>query len=136
MKRIIVPSSSIANVTVPVSTKATVLIGKWLKGINVDKAIVMLEKVILKKLAVPFVKYNDGVPHKRGMAAGRYPVNSAKAVIKTLNLVKSNAKQKGLNVDKLIIHEFIPNMAYSQNSRSKFKRGRLTHLKIGVVEEK
>lgn len=126
----------VANVTIPVSTKHSVLIGKWIKGENVDKAIAKLEKVVLKKVPVPFVKYNDSVSHKKGIAAGRYPVKAAQHIIKTLKLVKANAKNKGLDESKIKVNEFIANLAQSINNRGKYKRGRLTHLKIGGVVQK
>jgi ribosomal protein L22 len=126
----------VANVTIPVSTKYTVLIGKWIKGDNIDKAITKLEKVKLKKLPVPCVKYNDSIPHKRGMAAGRYPVKTAEHVILTLNLIKANAKHKGLDESKLKVNEYVANLAQSVHARGKYRRGRLTHLRIGAVIEK
>jgi len=129
-------SEAIANVTIPVSTKYSILIGKWVRGRNVDKAIVMLEKVMEKKMPLPCPSYNDSIPHKRGIAAGRYPVKTADYVVRALKLVKNNAKVKGLDESKLIINEFIPNLAISINQRGKYKRGRLTNLKIGVVSEK
>lgn len=136
MKREEKNNDVIANVTIPVSTKASVLIGKWIKGENVNKAITKMEKVVLKKLPVPYVKYNDSVPHKKGMAAGRYPVKTADHVLKTLKLLKSNAKNKGLDEDKIVINEYVANLAISVNNRGRYNRGRLTHLKIGGVIKK
>lgn len=126
-------SQAIANLTIPVSTKHTINIGKWVKGKNVDDVIKMLNQVISKERAVPFVKFNNNVPHKKGMTAGRYPVKAAKHVIKGLELVKNNAEVKDLDVSNLIINEFIPNRARSVRQRAKYRSGRSTHLKIGVV---
>lgn len=128
-----IKNQAIANVTIPVSTKYSVNVGRWIRGDNVDKAIAKLEKVMKKKLPVPCPTYNDKIPHKPGIGPGRYPIKVAEYVIKTIELVKSNAKVKGLDVTKLIINDFIPNMAWSKNNRSKYKRGRMTNLKIGVV---
>ncbi len=126
-------SDVIANVTIPVSLKYAVNIGKWIKGRNVDKAIMLLEKVIKKEVALPVKTFKRDTPHKKGIAAGRYPVKTAEYVIKALNLVKANARNKSLDDSKLVISEFIPNLAYSIRSRARYRRGRLIHLKVGAV---
>ncbi|MBN1923935.1 MAG: hypothetical protein JW791_04210 [Nanoarchaeota archaeon] len=129
-------SEAIANVSIPVSTKYTINVGRWIRGNNVDKAIAKLEKVAKKEVPLPMVTHKKDVSHKKGIAAGRFPVNVAEHVIKALKLVKSNAKHKGLDENKLLINEFIPNAVFSKNQKSKYKRGRQTYLKIGVVVEK
>ena len=136
MKKEVLKSEAIANVTIPVSIKYTINIGRWIRGNNVDKAILKLEKVMQKKLPLPIVTFKMDVPHKKGIAAGRYPVKTANYVIDALKLVKANAKHKGLDESNLIINEFIPNFAYSISQRGKFSRGRLIKLKIGVVVKK
>jgi len=132
-----IPNAATANVIMPVSTKYTINIGKWIKGDNVDKAIRKLESVAKKETALPIVRFKKDTSHKRGISAGRYPLKTVMHVIKALKLVKSNAKHKSLDDSKLVINEFMPNMVFSQRQRAKHDRGRLTSLKIGVrVEEK
>ena len=129
-------NQAIANVKMPVSTKFTINVGKWIRGENVDKAILKLEKVITKEVPLPILTHKKDVSHKKGIAAGRYPVKVAKEVIKALKLVKANAKHKGLDENNLEINEFIPNLVFSQNQKGKYSRGRMTNLKIGVVVKK
>ena len=125
-----------ANVTIPVSMKFTVNIGRWIKGDNVNQAIRKLKAVMEKKEPLPIVTHKKDTSHKKGIAAGKYPVKTAKHVIKTLNLVKANARHQGLDDSKLIIKDFIPNLAYSKRQRGNYKRGRSIHLKVGAVIEK
>lgn len=127
-------NQAVANVTMPVSFKYTVNVGKWIKGDNVNKAIAKLEKVITKELPLPLKTFNKDIPHKKGLGfGGRYPKNVSQQIIKALNLLKDNAKAKGLDESKLIINEFIANYAISKNKRARYNTGRSTHLKIGAV---
>jgi len=134
MKKLKVESQAIANVTIPVSFKDSVNVGKWVSKNNVNKAIIKLEKVLTHELALPMRTFNTNIPHKRGLGfGGRYPKNVCKYVIKTLNLLKANAKAKGLDTSKLILNQFIANYAVSKNKRARYKTGRSTHLMVGAV---
>lgn len=134
MKREILENQAIAVTTMPASFKDAVNIGKLIRGKNVDKAIIRLEKIISKELALPLIRFNTNVAHKKGLGiGGRYPKNSSMGVIKALKLLKANAKAKGLDDSKLIVNEFIANFAVSKNKRARYKTGASTHLKIGAV---
>ncbi|MDD2678765.1 MAG: uL22 family ribosomal protein [Candidatus Nanoarchaeia archaeon] len=123
--------SAIANVTVPASFKNTVNIGKWIKEKSVDSAISMLLKVIEKEIPLPCVRFNKDVPHKKGLGfGGRYPKNACEHAIKTLKLLKDNAKAKGFDESKLIITEFIANYAISKNKKARHNAGKSTHIMI------
>lgn len=80
-----------------------------IRGWKLDKAIEFLKKVIELKEPVPFKRYKGKIAHKRGMAdkwkwpSGRYPVKAAKLVLKLLENVRSNAENKGLDPEKLVI---------------------------------
>lgn len=126
---------AIVNGTINASTKYCVNIGKYVKGKNLDNIINYLEKVMQKKVCVPWKTNNDKVPHKKGMGPGKYPVKASKEIIKLLKSVKSNAKNKGMNEDKLLIKTFIPNRMFSEESRGRYKRGKWTYLKIEVIEK-
>jgi len=119
-----------------ISTKFSVEIGKFIIKKNLQTAKKMLEEVIIKKRAVPMKKYNKEVPHKVGMAAGRFPVKASEAVLTLLKSVESNAEEKGLATEKLIISEFITGKGTHQMHQGR-KRGRSmkrTHIKIIVKE--
>jgi large subunit ribosomal protein L22 len=75
-----------------------------------------LEDVIVLKQAVPFKRHHDGTGHRKGpMAAGRYPVNASKEILKVLKNAESNAEYKGLEpANMYIVHAAI-------------QRGRVVH---------
>lgn len=63
-----------------------------------------LEDVIVLKQAVPFKRYNAGVGHRRGkMAAGRYPVRAASAILTVLVNAENSAEDRGLEPDTMRI---------------------------------
>ena len=122
----------------PISTKHSAEICRYLRGRNLQKAKKMLEEVIAMKRPVPFKKYTRDVGHKPGIASGRYPIKAAQAILILLNDVEANAQVKGLSSNDLIIHHFCAHLAsrpwhYGRISRRKMKR---THVEIVVTESK
>jgi len=119
-----------------ISTKQSIEIANFIRGKNIEKAKNELKKVIEKKLAIPFKRYNRDMGHKKGnIAAGRYPQNAAKEFLNLLNGLEANAQNKGLSTN-LIIKTIIPNKAsrpwhYGRRRRIKMKR---THIEI-IAEE-
>jgi len=119
-----------------ISTKQSIEIANFIRGKNIEKAKNELKKVIEKKLAIPFKRYNRDMGHKKGnIAAGRYPKNAAKEFLNLLNGLEANAQNKGLSTN-LIIKTIIPNKAsrpwhYGRRRRIKMKR---THIEI-IAEE-
>ena len=84
----------------PISAKHAAAIFAALKDKQIDEAIDMLEKVQQKKLAIPF---KGEIPHRRGMASGRYPVKVARAFIKLLHRLSAAASKSGFETEKLKI---------------------------------
>lgn len=121
-----------------ISKKHSVEIGKFIRYRDLSKAKSLLENVILKKVAVPFTKYNRDVGHKKGkIAAGRYPVKAATKILGLLNSAESNAEDKGLDVDNLFVSEFISNkgngaMHHGRKGSREMKR---THVYIALEEK-
>jgi large subunit ribosomal protein L22 len=129
--------ASVSVKNLPISTKQSVEIAKYLMGRQLNKSKLFLQNVIDKKSAVPFKRYNRDVGHKPGkIAAGRYPEKSAKHFLMLLNSLEANAENKGLDVDNLKLSEVIANKGpgqwhYGRLRRRKMKR---THLEIKAVE--
>ncbi len=118
----------------PISLKYSIAIGKFIRGKKVESAIEDLELVLKKKKVIPF---EGEIAHKKGkrMMGGKYPVNASKEFIKLLKSLSANATFNGLDLDKAIIFEVIPNKAPEQRhrfGRTKFKR---THVSI-ISKEK
>ncbi|CAB49259.1 50S ribosomal protein L22 [Pyrococcus abyssi] len=90
-----------------ISPKLAVEVCRELRGMMLNDALRYLDDVIALRRPVPLKRYNDSQGHKpgKGFGPGRYPVKVAKAIKKVLLNAQNNAKQKGLDPDKLrIIH--------------------------------
>ena len=117
---------------------------KTIKGMKLDQAKDYLQQVILKKKAVPFLRFNKKVGHRHGLDkgfAGRYPVKTATEILRVLEGAEANAEYKGLDMEHLrIIHasaypgmkikRFIPRAF----GRSSPRYNTLTHVEL-VLEE-
>lgn len=121
---------------ISVSTKHSVEISNFLRYKSTGQAKKMLEEVIGFKRAVPFKRYNQDMPHRRGdMASGRYPQKAAKEFLKLVKVAEANAQVKGLNASSLKIVKLIANKASIPFSGGRHRRGtKRTHLEIMVRE--
>jgi len=79
-----------------------------IRGMMLDKAIELLEKVIEEKAWIPYKRHNKKRGHHPGMkkwAAGGHPVKASEYILKILRNAEANADNKGLDIDRLrIIH--------------------------------
>ncbi len=121
----------------PISTKKSVEICNMIRGRTVERSIRMLEEVVSLNRAVPFRRYNQELPHQKGVGPGRFPVKAAKEILKLLKSVETNAQNKGLNTASLVITLIKANKAgnqfrYGRQIRRKMKR---THIDIEVTEQ-
>jgi len=117
--------------SLPISTKHSIAVCKFIKGKKIEEAINNLEKVILLKRPVPM---KGEIPHRKGIMSGRYPKKTSEHFIKLLKGLSANARVNDL--ENPIISEAIANLAsrpYSKFGRVRKKR---THIKITVKERK
>jgi large subunit ribosomal protein L22 len=115
--------------SLPISTKHSIAICKFINGKKIEDAIKDLEQVVVLKKAVPM---KGEIPHRKGMMSGRYPKNASLQFIKMLKSLSGNANANGLENPR--ISEAIANLArrpYGNFGRVKRKR---THVKIIVKE--
>ncbi|MCK4809049.1 MAG: 50S ribosomal protein L22 [Candidatus Aenigmarchaeota archaeon] len=124
-----------------ISTKNSVEISRFIKGLAVDRAIEYLEDVVIKKKAVPFKRFiKDQAHRKGGMGPGRYPVNAVIEFIKLLKNVKNNAEQKGFEAERLVVDNAQANLCGSSFHRGARSFGRRysksTNISITVKEKK
>lgn len=124
-----------------ISYKSAVEIMNAIRGKSVEEAKRILEDVIEMKRPIPFRRFHGKVGHKRGMAAGRYPVKAAKAILKVLESAEANAEFKGLDTSKLwVIHAAAhKGMKIKKYKPKAFGRSapffkQLVHVEIGVEE--
>jgi len=123
---------------VPISTKYAVAIANFIKNKPINESIKNLEKVKIKKLAVPMkgeLAHRKGKKlNGKGMASGKYPVKASQHFIKLLKALVANSTVNGLDLDKTHINEVIVNKGPQQLhrfGRTQFKR---THIMIKAKE--
>jgi large subunit ribosomal protein L22 len=119
--------------SLPISTKYSMAICKFIKGKKIDKAIEDLEQVIAKKKAVPV---KGEIPHRKGekMMSGRFPKRASENFIKLLKSLQANANNH--NVEKPIIVEAVANLASRPFGRFGRVRKKRTHITIKAREKR
>lgn len=118
-----------------ISTKASVEICNFLRKKPLNKAISILERVVVKKQAIPYKRFTDGAGHKPGIGPGKYPIKAGQAFIALLKEAQSNASDKGLSehllIESILAQKGTSMWKYGRQRRRKAKR---THLQIQVIE--
>ncbi len=120
-----------------ISTKHSVEVCRAIRGKNLQKAKEFLKKVIEKKVAIPYRRYDWDLGHKKGkIGQGRYPVKTCKEILKLLESVETNAQFKGLNTATLEIAHICAHKAarpwhFGRRIREKMKR---SHVEVIVKE--
>jgi len=109
------------------------------------KAKEYLREVIAERKPIPYKRYTKKLGHKGGMqksCVGRYPIKTARAVLRVLQATQANAENKGLDVDRLrIMHSTayqgmkLKRYTPRAHGRASPKYEILTHVEI-VLEEK
>jgi len=89
----------------PVSKKVAYEVTNHIRGRTIEKAITILKDVQAMKMPIPYKRYNKDTPHRKGdFAAGRFPEKAARYIIPLLKSLKSNADDKGLTGDLILVH--------------------------------
>lgn len=121
--------------SLPISTKHSIEICNLLRNKTIEKSKSILQQVIDKKIPVPFKK-SKNIPHRRGnLASGRFPIKASKHILKVLESVEANAKQKNL-ASPLKIKYISANQgpATHHYGRQRGTKAKRTHIGI-IVEE-
>ena len=120
-----------------ISTKAAIEVCNFLRGKPLDRAVTILEGVKRKEQAVPFRRFTDGVGHRKGMAAGRYPVKAASEFLILLESARANAENLGLTGDLIVSHIAANRASRPLRNRSKYRgEFKRTHVEVILVEGK
>lgn len=122
----------VRGINVPISSKQSFAICKFIKNKEIEKAIKELEEILAHKRALPM---KGEIPHRRGkrMMSGRYPQNSIKEFIKLLKSLNSNATANEMS--NPIIFEAHGNFASRPFGRFGRVRKKRTHVVI-IAKEK
>ena len=117
---------------IPISTKYSMAICRFIKNKKIQDAIADLEQVIKLKKIVPM---KGEIPHRkgRGMMSGRFPKVASENFIKILKSLSANAVYN--NLEDPIIVEAIANTGVRPYGRFGEVRKKRTHIKI-VAENK
>ncbi|MFP4001147.1 MAG: 50S ribosomal protein L22 [Thermoplasmata archaeon] len=86
-----------------ISPKESMEVCNMLRGKDVDDAIDTLEKVIAEEKPVPYRKHNKRVAHQKGVGSGGYPKKVCRKMKEKIEECRSNAEDKGLDIDNLRI---------------------------------
>ncbi|MBN1645057.1 50S ribosomal protein L22 [Candidatus Woesearchaeota archaeon] len=124
------------GVSLPISLKQSIMVCASIRGKPVDMVKEYLANVAKKKKAVPFTRFNRDMGHRRGMAAGRFPVNAAKNILSILESAESNAQFKGLSTGNLIITHASAQKGPStwRFGRHRRRKAKRTHVEIILAE--
>jgi len=110
----------------PVSRKHAHEISSAIKGMKVDAAREFLEDVSALKRAVPYKRYTENVPHRKGMCTGRYPQKAAKEFLRVLQNAENNAKYKGLDSETMKISHIATKKGHTFRGAFPRAQGRAT----------
>ena len=112
---------------IPISTKHSAAICRFIKNKNIEKAINDLEMVLHLKKAVPM---KGEIPHRRGkgMMSGRFPRKASENFIKLLKSLNANSSYNGLT--NPVIVEAVANIGIRPYGRFGAVRKKRTNIKI------
>jgi ribosomal protein L22 len=132
-KKIKKEEATVNGVSLPISTKDSVAICRFIKGKTIEKAIEDLGEVLKFKKAIPM---KGEIPHRKGkgMMSGRYPVKPVGYFIKMLKNLGANANVNGM--EEGIIVEAVPNRASRPHGRFGSIKRKRTHVLIRVKQIK
>jgi len=122
--------------SLPISFKKSVNIASMIKGKDVVKAKRLLNEVLNFKRAVPFKRYKRDVPHRRGIAAGRYATKPAKFILELLENAIANAKYHEMDESKLYVSKILVTRAVSKKKMQRYGFGKATNVFIELSEKK
>ena len=123
--------------SLPISTKISGQVCRFIKGMPVAKAKQALLDVMKLKRAVPmFIHYKE-TAHKPGMAVGRYPLKASKHVLEVLESAEANAQFKGLSTADLVVHHAVAQQG--PTARGQGRTGgwaKRTHIEVVLAMQK
>lgn len=124
---------AVVNATnLPISTKKSMAVCKFIKGKKIGDAIRDLEQVVLIKKAVPM---RGEIPHRKGkIMSGGFPKKTAEHFIKLLKSLSANSLVNEL--DEPFIAEAVVNIGARPSGRFGTIKRKRTHVKLVAKERK
>jgi ribosomal protein L22 len=132
-KKIKKPEAIVRGAGVPVSSKESFAICRFIKNKEISRAVSELEEILQHKKALPM---KGEIPHRRGkgMMSGRYPKNSIKAFIMLLKSLNANAAANDMS--NPVITTAYANFATRPYGKSGMIRKKRTNVTIIAKERK
>jgi large subunit ribosomal protein L22 len=89
-----------------VSPKDAVEVCRAIRGLSLEKAKELLERVQKRLTSIPYRTHRKKLAHRRGAGgSGAYPAKVARELLRVLKNAEENAKYKGLEVERLkVVH--------------------------------
>ena len=89
----------------PCSPKSARNIALHIQGMPIGRAKEILQATMELKTPIPFRVRKRKIHHRRGegFGPGKYPVQTAKCMLKVLESAEANAEYKGLDKERLVI---------------------------------
>jgi large subunit ribosomal protein L22 len=123
--------SSASNLSI--SLKKTVEIMHEIQGKKVSYVIAYLGNVTKLKLAVPYKRFKKEMPHRKGMAAGGFPVNAATDILKLVKSAEKNAQERGITGELRVLSASArKGIARYHPGRYQGRKMKATHVEIIV----
>jgi large subunit ribosomal protein L22 len=123
------------GVGLPISYKQAREICHFIKNRPLEDSKKILNRVLEMKQAIPYKRFDQNIPHRSGnIAAGRYPQNACKEILKLVESAESNANSKGLK-DLFINHMNVHRASAGPRGGRTAGEAKRAHVEI-VVEEK
>ena len=121
----------------PISTKQSIEICRFIRNMELQKAKSTLNNVVNMKQAVPYIRHKMNIPHKAGIASGRYPVKASFQILKLLESTEHNAIKEGMSKDLAIAHiSADKGVRQWHGGRQRRRKTKSTNIKIILKELK
>lgn len=121
----------------PISTKQSIEICRFIRNMELQKAKFTLNNVVNMKQAVPYIRHKMNIPHKAGIASGRYPIKASFQILKLLESTEHNAIKEGMSKDLVIVHiSADKGVRQWHGGRQRRRKTKSTNIKIILKELK
>jgi|SRR3989344_1382653 len=132
--KIIKKDNALVNgISLPISTKQSVAICKFIKGKTIREAVDYLERVIVAKRPIPM---RGEIPHRKNqdfrIMSGRFPKKASENFIMLLKSLGSNSVAVG--IENPVIIEAYANMASKPHGRFGRTRKKRSHITLRVKD--
>ncbi len=135
-KKVEVKIARVRGLNIETSQKYAINICKFIKNKKATYAIELLEKVMLKKIAIPM---KMEVAHKKGIgggySSGKYPVKASGIFIKLIKSLIANASVLGLDEKNVIISTAKADKAHRPFRGTRMAYGRKKSKRCHVLLE-